>query len=53
MRKILFGILIVTALFCAFRLGIRHAMEDSYVSVYLDGTVEIYLDGDVYEHRAF
>lgn len=33
--------------------GIRHAMEDSQVSVYLDGVVEIELDGNVYEHKAF
>ena len=33
--------------------GIRHAMEDSTVSVFLDGVVEIELDGNVYEHKAF
>lgn len=37
----------------AYRAGIRHAMTDSHVAVYLDGVVEIYLDGQVYEHRAF
>lgn len=33
--------------------GIRHAMEDSTVSVYLDGVVEIQLDGNIYTHEAF
>ena len=37
----------------SYKAGIRHAMNDSQVAVYLDGIVEIYLDGRVYEHRAF
>ena len=37
----------------AYKAGIRHAMNDSRVTVYLDGIVEIELDGDVYQHRAF
>lgn len=37
----------------SYKAGIRHAMTDSHVAVYLDGIVEIRLDGDVYQHRAF
>lgn len=36
-----------------YRCGIRHAMQDSTVSVFLDGVVEIELDGNVYTHEAF
>lgn len=40
-------------IYLGWRGGIRHAMEDSTVSVFLDGVVEIHLDGNVYEHKAF
>lgn len=57
MRKLL----LISAIILLFMLGIllgwyggiRHAMEDSQVSVYLDGVVEIELDGQVYTHTAF
>ena len=57
MRKLLIlsGILalFMLGIFLGWRGGIRHAMEDSTVSVFLDGVVEIELDGNVYEHKAF
>ena len=57
MRKLL----LISAIILLFMLGIllgwyggiRHAMQDSTVSVFLDGVVEIELDGNVYEHKAF
>ena len=57
MRKLL----LISAIILLFMLGIllgwyggiRHAMEDSQVSVYLDGVVEIQLDGCIYTHEAF
>lgn len=45
--------LFMLGIYLGWRGGIRHAMEDSQVSVYLDGVVEIHLDGNVYEHKAF
>lgn len=51
--KILVTIMVLLSLFAGYRAGIRHAMMDSAVSVYIDGRVELELDGDVYEHRAF
>lgn len=57
MRKLLMlsGILVLMLgiLVLGYRCGIRHAMEDSTVSVFLDGVVEIELDGNIYEHKAF
>ena len=57
MRKAITGILFLSlfmlGIFLGWRGGIRHAMEDSSVSVYLDGIVEIELDGNIYEHKAF
>ena len=57
MRKILTLSLVVLlfmlGIYLGWRGGIRHAMEDSTVSVFLDGVVEIHLDGAVYEHKAF
>lgn len=57
MRRLLIisGILVLFMLgiYLGWRGGIRHAMEDSQVSVYLDGVVEIQLDGNIYEHKAF
>ena len=53
MRKIIVTILVLLSLFCGFKLGIHHAMMDSTVSVYINGTVEIMLDGEIYEHKAF
>ena len=57
MRRLLALSLVVLffmlGIFIGWRGGIRHAMEDSTVSVYLDGVVEIQLDGNVYEHTAF
>lgn len=46
-------LLFMLGIFLGWRGGIRHAMEDSQVSVYLDGVVEIQLDGNVYTHEAF
>ena len=46
-------LLFMLGIFLGWRGGIRHAMEDSQVSVYLDGVVEIELDGNIYEHKAF
>lgn len=57
MRKLLILsailVLMLGILVLGYRCGIRHAMEDSTVSVFLDGVVEIELDGNVYEHKAF
>lgn len=56
MRNIIISIVAVSIIICgilSYKAGIRHAMTDSRVAVYLDGVVEIYLDGQVYEHRAF
>lgn len=57
MRKLLMlsGILVLMLgiLVLGYRCGIRHAMEDSQVSVYLDGVVILELDGVEYEHEAF
>ena len=57
MRRLLIlsGILalFMLGIFLGWRGGIRHAMEDSTVSVFLDGVVEIHLDGNVYTHEAF
>lgn len=46
-------LLFMLGIYLGWRGGIRHAMEDSTVSVFLDGVVEIHLDGNVYEHKAF
>lgn len=57
MRRLLMLSLVVLlfmlGIYLGWRGGIRHAMEDSQVFVYLDGVVEIELDGNVYEHKAF
>ena len=57
MRKILIitGILALMLgfLVLGYKCGIRHAMQDSHVSVYLDGVVILELDGVEYEHEAF
>ena len=57
MRKYLLMSLVVLlfmlGIYLGWRGGIRHAMEDSQVSVYLDGVVEIHLDGNIYTHEAF
>ena len=53
MKRSLIIAAIIAALFSAYKCGIRHAMTEAVVSVYLDGRVEIQLDGDVYEHIAF
>lgn len=46
-------LLFMLGIFLGWRGGIRHAMEDSQVSVYLDGVVILELDGNIYEHTAF
>ena len=46
-------LLFMLGIYLGWRGGIRHAMEDSTVSVYLDGVVEIQLDGNIYTHEAF
>ena len=55
--KKLIGILgiaiLVLGIFAGYRAGIRHAMTECVVSVYLDGRVEMFLDGDIWEHKAF
>ena len=57
MRKLLVlsGILalFMLGIYLGWRGGIRHAMEDSQVSVYLNGVVILELDGVEYEHIAF
>lgn len=46
-------VLFMLGIYLGWRGGIRHAMEDSQVSVYLDGVVILELDGVEYEHEAF
>lgn len=53
MRKLAFILLVLVVGFLAYHAGIRHAMTDSTVAVYLDGVVEIQLDGNIYQHEAF
>lgn len=53
MKRMLIFALIVCSLIVGYHAGIRHAMTDSTVSVYLDGVVEIQLDGNSYQHEAF
>ena len=53
MRKLAFILAFIVVGFLAYHAGIRHAMTDSTVSVYLDGVVEIQLDGNTYQHTAF
>lgn len=57
MRNWLIGsgiiVILMLVLTLGYKCGIRHAMNDSTVAVYLDGIVEIRLDGHIYEHTAF